>query len=168
MTARPAPAAVRAALGPVRAALVRRARAEAARLRAAAAAEAAERLAAARARAAEITAEAERGGQADAETLGAATVAAAGRDARRLALAAQRRAWDGLRAAVRRQLTVPGSREALAARVVAALGPAATLTEIPGGVAGEVPGRRVELTLDALADEAVGRLGPAVAELWRP
>ena len=59
--------------------------------------------------------------------------------------------------------------DALRARVRAELGPDATVREHPdGGLVAEAPGRRLDLSLPALADDAVDALGGAAAALWAP
>ena len=47
--------------------------------------------------------------------------------------------------------------------------PRRSFSEHPrGGVVGEGAGRRVEYTLDDLADEIVDRLGPELDGVWAP
>ncbi|MGN6576625.1 MAG: hypothetical protein ACTHKG_13145 [Nocardioides sp.] len=93
-----------------------------------------------------------------------------------LVLAAQRETFDELRSRVARALpglrAAPGYaawKNAAEAEVRAILGGGAVISEHPdGGVVGEVPGRRVALTLTALADEAIDELGADVEGLWSP
>ncbi|TXS79193.1 hypothetical protein EAO69_05665 [Streptomyces sp. me109] len=59
------------------------------------------------------------------------------------------------------------SRCAEAAREL--VGPQARVTAASGGgVTAEVPGRRVVLAADALADRALDRLGVLAETLWEP
>lgn len=164
-----------AALEPVRSALLRRARADAARTRAAAEADAARVRAAAEAKAAEILARARAGGAADAAELRDAQRARTRRAVRALELAAQRDAHDDLRtaaaAAVRERLRDrPGDaalRESLVVVAHRLLGPHAVVTDAAGGgIVAEAGGRRVDLTLDALTARAVDRLGADLDGLW--
>jgi hypothetical protein len=89
-------------------------------------------------------------------------------------LAARSEVYAELRAAVRRGVrramaegAVPQARLAEAARAL--LGTQARVTAAAeGGVTAEVPGRRVDLSADALADRALERLGAQAETLWRP
>ena len=173
---RPLPAEAATALEPLRAALLARARAGAAAAVAAADADAAATLRAAREEAAAITAEARALGERDAAILGAAERSRANRRARATVLAAQAAVYDELRRRAReavRQLRNAPDYPVLVARLraeaLAALGDGATVTELPdGGIVGEVDGRRADLGLVALADQALAALGPEVAALWTP
>ena len=63
----------------------------------------------------------------------------------------------------------PQLRDRLAARARAELGPDARITDATdGGLLAEAPGRRLDLSLDALADLAVDALGAEVNRLWAP
>lgn len=173
----PAPAprvATAVALDPVRAALLRAARAEAAGVVAAAERDAAAVLAAARSRATAVLAAAAAAGRSDAATRLARERSVARRNRRTADLATRSAARDGLLARVRAAVReLPASHPELPGRLTdrirTELGPDAVLTPTPdGGLAGEVPGRRLELSLDALADLAVDGLGPDVELLWQP
>ena len=60
-------------------------------------------------------------------------------------------------------------RERLERLARALLGPDAEVTGHPeGGVVARAPGRRVDLSLPALADRALDRLGGEVRALWEP
>lgn len=163
-----------AALEPVRAALLAAARAEGERLVAAAERDAAAVLDAARARAAAVLDAATAAGRADAAARAARERSAARRTRRTAELSARSAARDELRALVRAAVrdlrtSCPDLRERLAVRIRAELGPDALLAPTSdGGLVGEVPGRRLELSLEALADLAVDRLGPDVERLWLP
>ncbi|NMH97778.1 hypothetical protein [Pseudonocardia acidicola] len=162
------------ALDPVRAALLREARADADRVVGAARCDAAAVLDAARARAAAVLAAATAAGKADGAARAARAQARARRERHAAVLAARTAAYAELRAQVRaavRELPrwCPDLRDRLAARARAVLGPEAVLTATPdGGVLAELPGRRLELSLDALADLAVDGLGAEAELLWRP
>jgi hypothetical protein len=164
------------ALAPVRAALLAAAEADAAALLAAADAEVAAAVAAAEAQAAELVARARAEGAADAETMLAADRARGGREARRIALAARREAYELLRdraragvAALPADPAYPAILARLTARARALLGADAEIAPHPdGGVLGSAPGRRCDLSLPALADRAVDSLGPEVERLWTP
>jgi vacuolar-type H+-ATPase subunit E/Vma4 len=165
-----------AALDPVRAALLDRARADGDALLAAADAQAAAAVAAARAEAGAAVAEARARGEREAAVVRTAERARARREARAIVLRAQRTAYDELRrrsrAAAERLHTEPGYR-ALQDRLVAVaradLGTQAVIREDPdGGLVAEAPGRRVDLRLGTLAERAVDGLGPELAALWAP
>jgi len=165
-----------AALVPVRDLLLARARADAERTRAEAAAEAGAVLAEARDQAAAILAEARKRGAADGAAVAAVERAAAARRARGVLLAARRQAYEALgqqaRAAVgelREDPGYPRLRQRLARLARAQVGSHAVVREPPqGGVVAEAPGRRVDCSLDALADRAVDALGAEVEGLWAP
>jgi hypothetical protein len=169
----PARTAADLALDPVRSALLRAARSDADAVVADAVRDAAAVLAGARSRAAAVLAAAAAEGRADAASRAARERARARRDRRTAELTAWSAAREELRAHVRavvRELpgACPDLRERLVTRIRAELGPDAALTATPdGGLTGEVPGRRLELSLDALADLAVDALGPDVERLWR-
>ncbi|MFF3164701.1 hypothetical protein [Streptomyces sp. NPDC003273] len=162
-------------LEPVRAELLRAARAAADAVLDRARADAAGALLAARAEAGAVLARARGLGQAD----GAA-------QAERERVRAAQRAWETelavraevyaalgaeVRAGVRRALAREGAvaRWHLADVARAALGPAAEVTAAAqGGVTAEAPGRRVDLSADAIADRALDRLGVRAETLWGP
>jgi hypothetical protein len=165
-----------AALDPLRTALLDGARAAAASAVAAADADASAALDAARQEAVAITAAARARGEQDAADARAAELGQARRRARATVLAAQAAAWAELRRrsreAVLRLRDDPGYPQVVArlgdlAR--AELGGSATVVEHPGGgVVAEADGRRADLGLDVLADQALQALGPEVAALWSP
>ncbi len=163
-------------LEPVRQAILAAAHADAERLLADADAEAADAVARAEAEADRIGSTARTQGEADAEAVLVSERARARRRARALVLAAQRAAYDGLRARVVRALPELRAgtgyarwRDSVDEQVREMLGEDAVLTEPPdGGVVGEAPGRRVAVTLTALADQAIDALGADVEGLWSP
>ena len=161
-------------LAPVRDALLERARRDADAMLRAADADAAAVLATARDQAAAIHEEARSRGRADAAAVLAAERARGAREARAVVLGARRAAHDALRAAGREAVGTlrddpgyPAFLDALRRRIAAELGPEAVVTEHPrGGLVGECDGRRVEYTLDCLADTVVDGLGPVIEEAW--
>lgn len=167
---------LREALEPVRTALLDRARADADATGRRAAAEAATALGQARARAAEIVAAARADGRRDAETVRARDASRADREARETVLRAQREAYDRLRrdalsrvCALRDDPGYPALLDRLRDRAAAALGNGAVVHEHPdGGIVAEAAGRRLDLSLPALADRAVDDLGAEVTRLWTP
>ena len=167
--------ALRDALEPVRTALLARARADADATTARAEADAADRLAEARTEAAAILAAARSEGEQDAATVRARAAARAHREARETVLRAEREAYGRLYrqartgvAALRADPRYPALVERLRDRARAQLGAEAVVREHPdGGVVAEVPGRRLDLSLPALADRAVDDLGAEVTRLWR-
>ncbi|GGY88848.1 hypothetical protein GCM10010300_36190 [Streptomyces olivaceoviridis] len=162
------------ALSPVRAALLRAARASADAVRDRAQADAEETLRSARATAEAVLARARDLGRADGAAEAARERVRAAQDAWAAELAARAEVYAALRTAVhagvRRRFTEDasvGSLSAEAARKL--LGPQARVTAAPaGGVTAEVPGRRVDLSADALADRALDRLGVRAETLWEP
>ncbi|PWI17970.1 hypothetical protein DI272_30285 [Streptomyces sp. Act143] len=170
------PAGATTALDPVRARLLRDARADAEAVLAAAAEDAAAQLRDAEAQAEAILAEARRQGAADAEAFRAAGRARTRGDARTRELAARRECWEELRRQVvhgveelRGAPAYPALRARLAAHVRRLLGPECRITEAPGGgVVGAAPGRRIDCGLDAFALRALDRTGTEVEELWAP
>jgi vacuolar-type H+-ATPase subunit E/Vma4 len=170
---REAPAA-QAALAPVRRRLLARVGADAHHARAEAAAEAGVVLARAREQAAAILTQARARGETDGAAVAAAARARSRRDARGLLLAAQHQAYEALRqrarAAVRELGEDPGYprlRQRLERLAREQAGPHATVSEPPErGVVAEAPGRRVDCSLDTLADRAVDALGAEVEGLW--
>jgi vacuolar-type H+-ATPase subunit H len=165
-----------AALAPVRAALLARARRDAEDRLARADEDVAGQLADARAEAARITAEARAQGERDAAVVLSAERTRARRQARAVVLHAQRDAYEELRrrcrAAARGLVGGAGHRDRLdrlRAIARADLGAQALLEEHPdGGVTAAVPGRRAHYTPDALADLALDALGGQVQGLWTP
>jgi vacuolar-type H+-ATPase subunit E/Vma4 len=162
------------ALGPVRAALLARARADAAaevsraEEEARATVQEAERLADA------VRQEARARGEADAHAVMVAMRARSRREARSVVLGAQSEVVAALRDRVHAGLQ--GLRDdpayadmetKLESRARALLGPDVRLTKDPsGGFLAEAAGRRAELTLAAVADRLLDRLGPELQGLW--
>lgn len=170
----PAPDRTADALHPVRVELLRAAHSDAEAVLARAEREAAALLDQARAEARSILDEAQRQGEADGADAARDLRVRARREARSRTLAARREAYEELRraAAVRvRELrgiaSHPSMRERLERRACVLLGPGAEVSEhADGGVVGRAPGRRVDLSLTALADRALGRMGAEVRSLW--
>lgn len=168
--------AAQAALAPVRAELLRRAREQAAGITAGARRQAAQALGEAHRDAARQLDQARAAGQAQAAPLAAAVRTEGRRGAQEIALAAQRAAYDELRdrvaAAVASLRDGPAYAPLLARlRLDAsqAAGPGAVLTEAPaGGIIARGPGTVVDCSLPRLADAAVAALGDQVAWLWTP
>lgn len=163
-----------AALLPVRTALLRRASADADRV-----VESARRDADAAAAAARTLADAgvqQVAADAEAQALGELTITRteSRRDARTAELAAQRDAYDEFRrrvlasvVALQRDPAYPGLRDRLIARARHVLGPDAAISDAPdGGVIAETRGRRLDLSLSAIAERAVAAAGVEVSELW--
>ncbi|MDF3149695.1 hypothetical protein, partial [Streptomyces sp. T21Q-yed] len=98
------------------------------------------------------------------------------REARSRALTARRTSYEELRREaaervreLRRNDDYPSLRERLEHRARVLLGPAAETTEqADGGVVVQAPGRRVDLSLTALADRALDRMGGEARSLWEP
>ncbi|WP_048820688.1 hypothetical protein, partial [Streptomyces ipomoeae] len=98
------------------------------------------------------------------------------REARSRTLAARREAYEGLRRdaaervrALRRTDGYVSLRKRLEHRARVLLGSGAEVSEhADGGVVARVPGRRVDLSLTALADRALDRMGGEVRSLWEP
>ncbi|MFZ5869268.1 MAG: V-type ATP synthase subunit E family protein [Actinomycetota bacterium] len=152
-------------LAPVRAALVDRAREDAANEVERARQEAREILARARREADAIRAEARAQGEVDAEALLVAARLRARRHARAVVLRARRDVYDEARRQVRQRVSElrdqPAYRlllDSLEARAREVLGADALVTEPPeGGVVAESHGRRFVCTLTELADRALAR-----------
>jgi hypothetical protein len=138
-----------AALEPVRRALLARARADADAARAAAGEQAQAAVGQARARVERLVAQARSEGETDAAVALAAARARARRRARSVVLAAQRAAYEELRARARVE----------AARLA---GDVRRRTEDLG------PGRQLLRSSEALADAALDALGPELEKLWSP
>ena len=178
MTEHPAPPAQTRTdpLAPLREALLSRARADAAATLAEADADVAATLGGARQEADALLAEARATGRADAAVVLAGERARAARTARGVVLATQSAAYEGMRqrardavSGLRGDPSYAGLLEALRERVRRDLGPEATLDEhARGGIVGEAGGRRVEYTLDDLADDIVDRLGVELDGVWSP
>ena len=166
----------RAALAPVRAALLRRAREEAAGITARARRQAEDALARARGDAASQLASAREAGRAQAVPLAAALRSRGRREARAAVLNAQREAYEELRRQVRASVAaLRGGPEygplmkRLREDAARAAGSGATVTEAPGGgVIARAPGIVVDCSLSRLADAAVDALGGQVTQLWAP
>ncbi|WP_369386540.1 hypothetical protein AB5J72_02260 [Streptomyces sp. CG1] len=162
------------ALDPVRVELLRAARASADSVRDRARAEVDETLRAARATAEQVLAQARDLGEGDGAAAAERERLRAVREAWAVELAARAEVYAELstrvRAGVRRALAegaVPRARLAETARAM--LGTKARVSAVAGGgVTAEVPGRRVDLSADALADRALDRLGVRAETLWGP
>ncbi|GIJ71541.1 hypothetical protein [Virgisporangium ochraceum] len=164
---------ISAALRPLREALLEQAGADARSRIADAEADAVRTLDAAKREADGIRTAARRDGEADARALQTADLARARRQARASVLAAQRSGYEALRACVADTLRTGAAaeelRNALVARVRAVLGPEARTVDHPsGGVVGEVPGRRVDCSVDALVDRVLSAESGVAAGLWSP
>lgn len=172
----PTPGRATEALGPVRAELLRAAHADAEAVVARAEQEAAAQLDRAHAEARAILEEARRQGEADGSAAARDLLVRGRREARSRTLAARREAYEALRhetavrvGNLRRTTDYPGLRKRLERRARVLLGPTAEVTEHPGGgVVARAPGRRVDLSLTALADRALDRMGGEVRTLWEP
>jgi vacuolar-type H+-ATPase subunit E/Vma4 len=158
----------------VRDALLAGARQEASALLAEADAESAARVREAEQQGEEIRDRARAEGEADARTVLVAERARARRQARAVVLAAQSEVRDELGRRVHEALArlrddpaFPEMQGRLEAQARALLGDRARLTPHPsGGCTAEAPGRRVEVTLAAVADRELERLGPELEALW--
>jgi vacuolar-type H+-ATPase subunit E/Vma4 len=163
-------------LAPVREALLARARGDAERVRAEANADAEAMLAQAHEQAEAVLAEARSRGASEGVVVATAARARTRRRARGLLLAAQREAYETLRRrsrdavrAVRDDPAHPELRQRLEGLTRELAGPDATIIETSdGGMVAEASGRRVECSLDRLADRAVETLGADVEALWSP
>jgi vacuolar-type H+-ATPase subunit E/Vma4 len=172
----PAPEQTTDALSPVRAGLLRAAHADAEALLAHAEREAAALLDQAGAEARAILDEARRQGEADGSDAARDLLVRARRDARSRVLAARREAYQELRReaaervrALRQTDGYTSLRAWLEQRARALLGPAADVSEhADGGVVARAPGRRIDLSLTALADRAVDCVRGEVGSLWEP
>ncbi|OLZ63160.1 hypothetical protein AV521_39920 [Streptomyces sp. IMTB 2501] len=160
------------ALDPVRAELLRAARADADAVLDRARADADETLRLARGTAERILAKARDLGAADGHAAAARERVRAAEDAWARELAARAEVYADLRAEVR-----AGVRQALADGAVtsarcaetarALLGADARITAVPGGgVTADVPGRHLDLSADTLAGRALTRLGVLIESLW--
>jgi len=168
--------ATEAALAPVRAALLRRARERASEITAQARRQASEALDQAHRDAASQVDRAREAGRSQAVPLAAALRAHGRRQARAVLLGAQHDAYqelrDGVRASVASLRDAPGYDlllERLRHDAGQAAGPGAVLAEAPaGGVIARAPGIVVDCSLPRLADAAVEALGDQVSWLWTP
>lgn len=162
------------ALGPVRDALLARARADVAAEVARAEEEARAILQQAGRRADVVRQEARSRGEADAHAVLVATRTHARREARSVVLAAQSEVvaalHDRVHAGIGHLRDDPAFAEIerrLEAQARVLLGPEVRLTPDPsGGFLAELSGRRAELTLDAVAERLLERLGPELQSLW--
>jgi vacuolar-type H+-ATPase subunit E/Vma4 len=165
---------VEESLAPLRAELLRRARADAARTTAAADDDAARLLAAARAQAEALLQTARDDGAADVAALLGAERSRVRRRTRSTVLRAQTHVLTELE---RRTLETaqrlcsapeyPRWREGLVRAVRSALGPQATVVDHPaGGVVGTADSRRVDLSLPALVGRALAEATTEVQQLW--
>lgn len=163
MTATPALAFARAALAPVRDALLAAARADAEQTVAQADAAAEQSLAEARAAATRIREEARAQGVASGMAAAHHQQRTARRAGRARVLRAQRDEYQQLRHAAREAVArLPGEpdypllRRRMVAAVTRTLGPEATMRDgAGGGVVAELPGRRLDYSLAGFADRAV-------------
>lgn len=161
-------------LAPLRSALLAAAHRDADEVLAAADRSAAGALDAARSEASALRDEARARGAADAAAILAGEHAHAARESRSIVLGQRRVAHDGLRrrardavSELRSDPTYPALLDRLRERAREALGPGALIREHDrGGVVAEAGTRRVEYTLDGLADSCLDRLGAQVEELW--
>ncbi|GAB2784046.1 hypothetical protein GCM10027073_16010 [Streptomyces chlorus] len=164
------------ALHPVRTGLLRAAHADAEALLARVELETAARLDQARAEAGAILDDARRQGEADGADAARGLLVKARRKARSRTLPARREAYETLRREaaervreLRRTDGYASLRELLEQRARTLLGPGAAVTEhADGGVVAQGPGRRVNLSLTALAERALDGLGAEVRSLWEP
>ncbi|MGW2183208.1 hypothetical protein ACWCXX_35200 [Streptomyces sp. NPDC001732] len=162
------------ALDPVRTELLRAARASAAAVRDRARADAAETLRAAHAAAEEVLARARDLGATEGIAEAERGRVRAVQDAWAAELAARAEVYAELRCAVREGVRralaeSPPAQARLAETARALLGAGVRVTAAAGGgVTAEVPGRRVDLSADALAERALSRLGARAEVLWEP
>lgn len=172
----PAPDPTTDALDPVRSELLRAAHADADALLTRAEREASARLDHARAEARAILEDARRQGEADGADAARDRLVRARREARSRALSARRKPYEDLRRKaaeqvreLRRADSYASLRARLEQRARVLLDPGAEVTEhADGGVVAQVPGRRVDLSLTALADRALDSMGAEVRSLWEP
>ncbi|WP_169987912.1 hypothetical protein [Microbispora sp. H10836] len=168
--------AMRDVLAPVAEALLRQARLDADAVIRAAERDAAQTIEDARRQAREIVAAARGQGEAEAEAYSAAVRARSARQARGMELAARREALEELRRragvavqALRDDPCYPRLVKRLGELAREAGGDDLVVREHPdGGVVAEGRGRRVDCSLEALANRAVDALGAEVERLWAP
>jgi vacuolar-type H+-ATPase subunit E/Vma4 len=158
-------------IGPVAESLLRRARSDAARIRARANAEADTTVAEARAEADRLLADARAAGSTEAAASAGTDLVRERKKAQFIVLAARRLAVEELRRNVHVALTALCEDPAVADRLRRLAGdragPGARITAVPdGGVIAIVEGRRVDCSIASLADHAVCLLGTEVERLW--
>ncbi|WP_306187448.1 hypothetical protein [Streptomyces sp. MK5] len=162
------------ALEPVRAELIRAARADADAALARARADADQMVRAARAQAESLLEQARRDGVRDGAAEAAWERVRARQDAWSRELAARAEVYAGLRGKVHAGIREAVTNDAalltrLQERARALLGSDALITAADdGGVTARAAGRRVDLTADALTDRALARLGAEAETLWAP
>ncbi|MFC5201094.1 hypothetical protein [Streptomyces kaempferi] len=160
------------ALDPVRAELLRAARADAAAVLDRARADAEETLRVARGTAERVLADARTLGAMDGHAAAVRERGRAAEDAWSAELAARAEVYADLRARVRsgvRQAMGGGAvrPDRLAETARALLGADARITGAPGGgVIADVPGRHLDLSADTLADRSLEQLGAQIESLW--
>ncbi|WP_244359938.1 V-type ATP synthase subunit E family protein [Microbispora triticiradicis] len=167
---------MRDALAPVAEALLRQARLDADAVTCAAEHDAAQTIEDARRQAREIIAAAREQGEAEAKAYSAAVRARNARQARSMELAARRDALEELRRragaavqALRDDPCYPRLVKRLGELAREAGGDDLVVREHPdGGVVAEGRGRRVDCSLEALANRAVDALGAEAERLWAP
>ncbi|RSM85154.1 hypothetical protein DMH04_17785 [Kibdelosporangium aridum] len=164
------------ALLPVRTALISKAERDADRVVAEAADSVAHIEDAAQAEAKEILDEARARGEADARILLADERAAARRVARSMELRTQRQIYEQLRQQVCESLQdlrsaddYPALHAAVTTHALMLLGPATVVRDAPsGGIVARAPGRYLDYSFAALADQALDRVAASLEELWTP
>lgn len=130
----------------------------------------------ARAEADAILDEARAKGAADGEAIVAAQRSRAQQLARTELLVARRVARERARQAARDAVcrlrtheSYPAAILALREQVTTELGPDAVVLELDrGGIVGTVPGRRIEYSLEGLADDVMDRMDADASERWSP
>ena len=173
MTPRPLGRRQELALAPVRAAMLRSASAQAARILADARAAAGALLEQASRDAASMIGQAQAEGRAQAAPLARAEISRGQREARAAVLAAESSARGELEHRIESAITglkdEPGYhelRDGLAGLALRAAGPGAMVSEHPaGGVVARAPGVLVDCSLPRLAQQVIEALGPQVSEL---
>ncbi len=163
-------------LAPLVTALIERAKRDAAEVLAAADSDAGATLAGARAEADAVLADARATGASDAAEVLATERGRAQREARAVLLAAQEEAHEHVRQAARDAVSAlrddpvhPRLLTALRERATRELGPGTSIVELPrGGLLASLGDRRVEFSLDGLADDLLDSIGGDLAELWDP
>ncbi len=167
--------AARAALAPVRSAVLDAAHAESERVLTAAEDDARSLIADAEARASALVDLARKEGDADAAVALATERSRARRRARGVVLKAQGDAHAALVAAARSAVTRladddewPAMREVLLDRLHDALGPDAEVVDMDGGITGRSGAVELDLSLAQLADSALGAMGARIEEVWQP
>ena len=128
-------------------------------------------LVGAQAEAADLTKQAEEEGQASADQDTGRDWTAARRRARAIRLAAQRGAYEALRARAAHAVEADPRMDALLRNVADAarmrLGPGASVALEPGAVVASRRTTHVRWTVEDSIDAALERLGPQLEELWR-